>query len=161
MAVAGTRVKRFLQPGGANAVFARKRGMVAPPPLKETRQASKPKSRFGKASGQDYADFFSNPRNVNAIRSSIASLKNILVEGFVAAKSLRTTVGNMIKQIQSTGSGGGGGAGGFGGLLCFFASGFPFGKACGLPLFFYLDNLHIHFRRNWCCFFNLMDGFLF
>ena len=113
MAVAGTRAKRFLQPGGANAVFARKRGMVAPPPLKETRQASKPKSRFGKASGQDYADFFSNPRNVNAIRSSIASLKNILVEGFIAAKSLRTTVGNMIKQIQAGRGGGGGGLGGF------------------------------------------------
>ena len=109
----GAKAKRFLQPGGANAIFARRRGMVAPPPLKETRQASQPQSRFGQASGQDYTDFFNRKRNINAIRSAIASLKNILVEGFIAAKSLRTTVGNMIKQIQAGRGGGGGGLGGF------------------------------------------------
>ena len=118
MAVAGARAKRFLQPGGANAIFARRRGMVAPAPLKETRQAGQPDPRSGKASGDQYSSFFSNRKNVNAIRSALSNLRNVLVEGFIAAKALRATVGNIMGQLKGTNAGGGGGGGGFlGGII--------------------------------------------
>jgi len=115
MAVAGTRAKRFLQPGGANAIFARRRGLVAPAPLKETRQAGQP---AGKESGNEYSNFFNNGKNVNVIRSAISSLRNVLVEGFITAKALRATVGNIMGQLKGTSAGGGGGGGGFlGGII--------------------------------------------
>jgi len=118
MAVAGVRAKRFLQPGGANAIFARRRGMVAPAPLKETRQAGQPDPRSGKASGDQYSGFFSNRKNINAIRSALSNLRNVLVEGFIAAKALRATVGNIMGQLKGTNAGGGGGGGGFlGGII--------------------------------------------
>jgi len=104
----GAKAKRFLQPGGANAVFARRRGMIAPAPLKQTKVEADPNSRFGKASGRDYSNFFSKKKNVSVLQKAINALKNLLVETFIAAKSLSKTIKNIIKQVKGLNKGGGG-----------------------------------------------------
>jgi len=112
MAVSGVRAQRFLQPapGGASAVFARQRGMVAPAPAPARLAAAEEKeSRSGKASGRDYGNFFSRKRNVSAIQGAVNALKGLLVGTFIAAKSLGATLKGVVKQIKGMSGGGGGG----------------------------------------------------
>jgi muramidase (phage lysozyme) len=112
MAVSGVRAQRFLQPasGGASAVFARQRGMVAPAPSPARLSAAEEKeSRSGKASGRDYGNFFSKKRNVSAIQGAVNALKGLLVGTFIAAKSLGATLKGVVKQIKGMSGGGGGG----------------------------------------------------
>jgi len=114
MLSSGAKARRFLRPGNADAVFARKRGMIAPSPLKESKVEpdKKTKSRFGKATSADFTNFFGNKRTVKAVRGAVNALKEILVETFIAAKSLGATVRNIVKQL-----GGLNASGGAGGLL--------------------------------------------
>ena len=109
MAVSGVRAQRFLQPasGGASAVFARQRGMVAPAPARLL-AAEEKESRSGKASGRDYGNFFSKKRNVSAIQGAVNALKTLLVGTFIAAKSLGATLKGVVKQIKGMSGGGGG-----------------------------------------------------
>jgi len=109
MAVSGVRAQRFLQPapGGASAVFARQRGMVAPAPARLP-AAEEKESRSGKASGRDYGNFFSKKRNVSAIQGAVNALKGLLVGTFIAAKSLGATLKGVVKQIKGMSGGGGG-----------------------------------------------------
>ena len=101
MAVSGVRAQRFLQPapGGASAVFARQRGMVAPATARLP-AAEEKESRSGKASGRDYGNFFSKKRNVSAIQGAVNALKGLLVGTFIAAKSLGATLKNVVGQIN-------------------------------------------------------------
>ena len=112
MAVSGVRAQRFLQPasGGASAVFARQRGMVAPAPSPARLPAAveEKESRSGKASGRDYGNFFSKKRNVSAIQGAVNALKGLLVGTFIAAKSLGATLKGVVKQIKGMSGGGGG-----------------------------------------------------
>lgn len=109
MAVSGVRAQRFLQPapGGASAVFARQRGMVASAPARLPAVEEK-ESRSGKASGRDYGNFFSKKRNVSAIQGAVNALKTLLVGTFIAAKSLGATLKGVVKQIKGMSGGGGG-----------------------------------------------------
>ena len=110
MAPSGVRAQRFLQPapGGASAVFARQRGMVAPAPAR-LQAAEEKESRSGKASGRDYGNFFSRKRNVSAIQGAVNALKGLLVGTFIAAKSLGATLKNVVGQINGfVGNKGGG-----------------------------------------------------
>ena len=113
MAVSGVRARRFLQPsGGANAIFARRRGMVAPVASSRAIVQSDPEkkeSRFGKASGRDYANFFSKRRNVSAIQGAVNALKGLLVGTLIAAKSLGGTLKSVVNQINGFVSNKGGG----------------------------------------------------
>ena len=113
MLSSGAKARRFLRPGNANAVFARRRGMVAPSPLKESKiePDKKTKSRFGKATSADFTNFFGNKRTVKAVRGAVNALKEILVETFIAAKSLGATVRNIVKQLAGLGAGRAGGGG--------------------------------------------------
>lgn len=113
MLSSGTKARRFLRPGNANAVFARRRGMLAPSPLKESKVEpdKKTKSRFGKATSADFTNFFGNKRTVKAVRGAVNALKEILVETFIAAKSLGATVRNIVKQLSGLGAGRAGGGG--------------------------------------------------
>ena len=113
MLSSGAKARRFLRPGNANAVFARRRGMVAPSPLKESKiePDKKTKSRFGKATSADFTNFFGNKRTVKAVRGAVNALKEILVETFIAAKSLGATVRNIVKQLSGLGAGRAGGGG--------------------------------------------------
>lgn len=110
MAVSGVRAQRFLQPapGGASAVFARQRGMVALAPARLP-AAEEKESRSGKASGRDYGNFFSKKRNVSAIQGAVNALKGLLVGTFIVAKSLGATLKNVVGQINGfVGNKGGG-----------------------------------------------------
>jgi muramidase (phage lysozyme)/gas vesicle protein len=66
-------------------------------------------SRFGRASGRDYAKFLG--KNEGVIKQAVNSLKNLLVGTFIAAKSLSKTLKGVIEQVK--GMSGGGGGGGF------------------------------------------------
>lgn len=111
MRPSGVRAKNFIRGGTASSVFASKRRVLAPASSKPSLVEANPqsKSRFGKASGLDYLNFFSGKKNTKAIRSAIVSLKNLLVEGFMAAKSLRASIGNIVGQIKGLGKGTSGG----------------------------------------------------
>lgn len=111
MAVSGVRARRFIQPaGGANAIFARQRGMVAPAPARPALPAEDDRnSRSGKATGRDYGNFFSRKRNVSAIQGAVNALKGLLVGTFIAAKSLGATLKNVVGQINGFVSNKGGG----------------------------------------------------
>ena len=116
MAAPGVRARNFIQPtpGGASAIFARQRGMmVAPASVATSVTQENPRvkeSRFGKATGRDYANFLGKEENTSVIKSAVNALKNLLVGTFVAAKSLGATLKGVIKQIKGmTGGGGGGG----------------------------------------------------
>jgi len=112
MAVSGVRARRFIQPaGGANAIFARQRGMVAPAPARPALPAADDdrNRRTGKASGRDYGNFFSRKRNVSAIQGAVNALKGLLVGTFIAAKSLGATLKNVVGQINGFVSNKGGG----------------------------------------------------
>ena len=115
MAAPGVRARNFLQPtpGGASAIFARQRGMmVAPAAVAASVTQEDPRvreSRFGKATGRDYANFLG--KNGNVIKGAVNSLKNLLVGTFIAAKSLGATLKGVIKQIKGMSGGGGGGGG--------------------------------------------------
>ena len=113
MAVTGVKARNFIR-GGASSVFARKRGMVAARPARAAEKDPQSGSRFGKASGNDYVNFFSGKRNTKAIRSAVLNMKNMLVEGFKAAKELQASVGNIVGQLKGSGGGGGGGGKKFG-----------------------------------------------
>ena len=116
MAASGVRAKRFIQPtpGGASAIFSRSRGMmVAPASAMASVTQEDPRqreSRFGRATGRDYAKFLG--KNEGVIKQAVNSLKNLLVGTFIAAKSLSKTLKGVIEQIKGM-SGGGGGGGGF------------------------------------------------
>ena len=115
MAASGVRAKRFIQPtpGGASSIFSRQRGMmVAPASAAASVTQEDPRareSRFGRASGRDYAKFLGS--NEGVIKEAVNSLKNLLVGTFIAAKSLGATLKGVIEQIK--GMSGGGGGGGF------------------------------------------------
>ncbi len=115
MAASGVRAKRFIQPtpGGASAIFSRSRGMmVAPASAVASVTQEDPRqreSRFGRASGRDYAKFLG--KNEGVIKQAVNSLKNLLVGTFIAAKSLSKTLKGVIEQVK--GMSGGGGGGGF------------------------------------------------
>ena len=116
MAAPGVRARNFIQPtpGGASAIFARQRGMMVAPAsvaTSVTQEDSRVReSRFGKATGRDYANFLGKEENTSVIKSAVNALKNLLVGTFVAAKSLGATLKGVIKQIKGmTGGGGGGG----------------------------------------------------
>ena len=68
-------------------------------------------SRFGKATGNDYVKFFGTRENTKRLRLAVNNLKNLLVEGFMAAKMLRVSIGNIVKQLKTLGGKGGRGFG--------------------------------------------------
>ena len=121
MESSGVRARNFIQPapGGASAIFARQRGMVAPAPMgpNEVQEDPNKEGRSGKASGRDYADFLDTNKGV--IKGVVNSLKNVLVGTFVAAKSLGKTLKGVLDQVKGMGGGGGGGGGFLGGLVKF------------------------------------------
>ena len=113
MAVSGVRARRFIQPaGGASSIFARKRGMVAPAPARAALPAADEKennSRFGRAKGRDYGNFFSKKRNSSALQGAVNALKGLLVGTLIAAKSLGSTLKSVVGQINGFVSNKGGG----------------------------------------------------
>ena len=113
MLTPGVRAKRFIRPAGSNAIFASRRGLLAPAPLKESKTTpdQKTKSRFGKASAMDYTSFFGNKRTTKAMRGAVKAIKDILVETFAAAMSLGATIRNIVKQLAGVGAGRAGGGG--------------------------------------------------
>ena len=87
MAVSGVRARNFIRGGTASSIFAARRGMSVASPVRARNVKEDPQagSRFGKATGQDYVNFFSGKKNTKAIRGAILNLKNLLVEGFMVA----------------------------------------------------------------------------
>ena len=110
MAVSGVRARNFIRGGTASSIFAARRGMSVASPVRARNVKEDPQagSRFGKATGQDYVNFFSGKKNTKAIRGAILNLKNLLVEGFMVAKSLKASIGNIVGQLKSFGGGRGG-----------------------------------------------------
>tara|TARA_B100000035_G_scaffold229288_1_gene197501 strand:+ start:357 stop:1964 length:1608 start_codon:yes stop_codon:yes gene_type:complete len=107
MAVSGVRARNFIRGGTASSIFAARRGMSAARPARAAAPRGET-AKFGKASGRDYANFLSSDKTTKALRSTVANLKNMLVEGFQAAKSLQTSVGNIAGQLKGSGGGRGG-----------------------------------------------------
>ncbi len=94
MAVSGVRARNFIRGGTASSIFAARRGMSAARPARAAAPAGET-AKFGKASGRDYANFLTSDKTTKALRSTVANLKNMLVEGFQASKSLQASVGNI------------------------------------------------------------------
>jgi len=113
MLTPGARAKKFIRPRGSNAIFASKRGLLAPSPIKESQTTpdQKTPSRFGKAFAGDYTKFFGAKRTTKAMRGAVKAIKDILVETFAAAMSLGATVRNIVKQLSGLGAGRAGGGG--------------------------------------------------
>tara|TARA_B100001059_G_scaffold80242_2_gene78211 strand:- start:231 stop:1928 length:1698 start_codon:yes stop_codon:yes gene_type:complete len=113
MLTPGARAKKFIRPRGSNAIFAAKRGQLAPSPIKESQTTpdQKTKSRFGKAFSGDYTKFFGAKRTTKAMRGAVKAIKDILVETFAAAMSLGATIRNIVKQLSGLGAGRAGGGG--------------------------------------------------
>ena len=113
MLTPGARAKKFIRPRGSNAIFASKRGLLAPAPIKESQTTpdQKTPSRFGKAFSGDYTKFFGAKRTTKAMRGAVKAIKDILVETFAAAMSLGATVRNIVKQLSGLGAGRAGGGG--------------------------------------------------
>jgi hypothetical protein len=113
MLTPGARAKKFIRPRGSNAIFASKRGLLAPAPIKESQTTpdQKTPSRFGKAFSMDYTKFFGAKRTTKAMRGAVKAIKDILVETFAAAMSLGATVRNIVKQLSGLGAGRAGGGG--------------------------------------------------
>jgi hypothetical protein len=113
MLTPGARAKKFIRPRGSNAIFASKRGLIAPAPIKESQITpdQKTPSRFGKAFSMDYTKFFGAKRTTKAMRGAVKTIKDILVETFAAAMSLGATIRNIVKQLSGLGAGRAGGGG--------------------------------------------------
>ena len=113
MLTPGARAKKFIRPRGSNAIFAARRGLLAPSPIKESQTTpdQKTPSRFGKAFSGDYTKFFGAKRTTKAMRGAVKAIKDILVETFAAAMSLGATVRNIVKQLSGLGAGRAGGGG--------------------------------------------------
>ena len=113
MLTPGARAKKFIRPRGSNAIFASKRGLLAPAPIKESQTTpdQKTPSRFGKAFSMDYTKFFGAKRTTKAMRGAVKAIKDILVETFAAAMSLGATIRNIVKQLSGLGAGRAGGGG--------------------------------------------------
>ena len=113
MLTPGARAKKFIRPRGSNAIFAARRGQLAPSPIKESQTTpdQKTPSRFGKAFSGDYTKFFGAKRTTKAMRGAVKAIKDILVETFAAAMSLGATVRNIVKQLSGLGAGRAGGGG--------------------------------------------------
>ena len=113
MLTPGARAKKFIRPRGSNAIFAAKRGLLAPAPIKESKiePDQRTPSRFGKAFSGDYTKFFGAKRTTKAMRGAVKAIKDILVETFAAAMSLGATVRNIVKQLSGLGAGRAGGGG--------------------------------------------------
>ena len=113
MLTPGARAKKFIRPRGSNAIFAAKRGLLAPAPIKESQTTpdQKTPSRFGKAFSMDYTKFFGAKRTTKAMRGAVKAIKDILVETYAAAMSLGATIRNIVKQLAGVGAGRAGGGG--------------------------------------------------
>ena len=113
MLTPGARAKKFIRPRGSNAIFAAKRGLLAPAPIKESQTTpdQKTPSRFGKAFSMDYTKFFGAKRTTKAMRGAVKAIKDILVETYAAAMSLGATIRNIVKQLAGVGVGRAGGGG--------------------------------------------------
>ena len=113
MLTPGARAKKFIRPRGSNAIFAAKRGLLAPAPIKESKiePDQRTPSRFGKAFSGDYTKFFGAKRTTKAMRGAVKAIKDILVETYAAAMSLGATVRNIVKQLSGLGAGRAGGGG--------------------------------------------------
>ena len=107
MAVSGVRARNFIRGGTASSIFAARRGMSAARPARAAAPRGET-AKFGKTTGQDFVKFVSGDKNTKAIRSAVNNLKNMLVEGFMAAKSLQASVGNIVGQLKGSGGGRGG-----------------------------------------------------
>ena len=107
MAVSGVRARNFIRGGTASSIFAARRGMSVARPARAAAPAGET-AKFGKTTGQDFVKFVSGDKNTKAIRSAVNNLKNMLVEGFMAAKSLQASVGNIVGQLKGSGGGRGG-----------------------------------------------------
>ena len=107
MLTPGARAKKFISPRGSNAIFASRRGLLAPAPLKESQTTpdQRTKSRFGKAAAMDYTSFFGAKRTTKAMRGAVKAIKDILVDTFSAAMSLGATIRNIVKQLAGIGAG--------------------------------------------------------
>ena len=70
--------------------------------IPETIQSGSP-TRFGKANGIDYLNFFGNKKNTKILKRAIVRLKDLLVEGFKVAKGLRASIANIIEQLKGFG----------------------------------------------------------
>lgn len=118
MLTPGARAKKFIRPRGSNAIFAAKRGLLAPAPIKESQTTpdQRTPSRFGKAFSMDYTKFFGAKRTTKAMQGAVKAIKDILVETFAAAMSLGATIRNIVKQLAGVGAGRAGGGGLFGKL---------------------------------------------
>lgn len=107
MAVSGVRARNFIRGGTASSIFAARRGMSAARPARAAAPAGET-AKFGKASGRDYANFLTSDKTTKALRSTVVNLKNMLVEGFQAVKSLQSSVGNIVGELKGSGGGRGG-----------------------------------------------------
>ena len=107
MAVSGVRARNFIRGGTASSIFAARRGMSVARPARAAAPRGET-AKFGKTTGQDFVKFVSGDKNTKAIRSAVNNLKNMLVDGFMAAKSLQASVGNIVGQLKGSGGGRGG-----------------------------------------------------
>lgn len=60
-------------------------------------------TRFGKANGIDYLNFFGSKKNTKILKKAIVRLKDLLVEGFKVAKGLRASIANIVEQLKGFG----------------------------------------------------------
>ena len=84
------RVNRFVRPAASRSA------------VPEVVQSGSP-TRFGKANGIDYLNFFGNKKNTKILKRAIVRLKDLLVEGFKVAKGLRASIANIIEQLKGFG----------------------------------------------------------